>query len=95
VNFEWDENKRLSNIKKHGLDFADAHYVFDDKNVIKYPNGRENYDENRFNIIGELRNSIVTSVCYTDRNKNIRIISFRPASRKEKRLYYGNSTIHH
>lgn len=28
VDFTWDEVKRLSNLQKHGLDFADAHRVF-------------------------------------------------------------------
>jgi uncharacterized protein len=31
MEFPWDENKRLSNLAKHGLDFEDAHWVFTDE----------------------------------------------------------------
>jgi uncharacterized DUF497 family protein len=93
VFYEWDENKRLSNLKKHGLDFVDAYYVFEDKNAIICSDKRKKHAENRFNIIDEVRNSVVAFICYTNRNNNIRIISFRPASRKERRFYYGNSPI--
>jgi uncharacterized DUF497 family protein len=28
--FLWDEAKRKSNLEKHGLDFKDAHLIYDD-----------------------------------------------------------------
>jgi len=34
IAFEWDENKRLSNLAKHGLDFVDAVVVFSDQHLI-------------------------------------------------------------
>jgi uncharacterized DUF497 family protein len=36
----WDETKRLSNLKKHGLDFRDAHLVYDDPNKCTYDASR-------------------------------------------------------
>ena len=65
IKLEWDENKRLINLKKHELDFADAPYVFKDSNAVSYPDKKENYGEERFLIIGALRNIIVVVVCYT------------------------------
>ncbi len=82
IEFEWDEEKRLSNLEKHGLDFWDVHLVFKDKDKYEIEDTRKNYGEKRFITIGKMDNIIVTSVCHTDRNGKIRIISFRPAHKK-------------
>jgi uncharacterized DUF497 family protein len=37
----WDETKRLSNLKKHGLDFRDAHLVYDNPDKCTYDASRE------------------------------------------------------
>jgi uncharacterized protein len=34
MEFEWDENKRLINLEKHGLDFRDVDLVFSGKVVV-------------------------------------------------------------
>jgi len=95
MKYEWDENKRAINIKKHDLDFADAHFVFEDKNAVKYPDERNDYGEERFIIVGGIKDVLVASVCYCERNEKIRIISMRRASKKERGTYYGNSPILH
>jgi uncharacterized DUF497 family protein len=33
----WDEGKRQSNLRKHGLDFADAHLVYDSPAKVTFP----------------------------------------------------------
>jgi uncharacterized protein len=91
VVYEWDDRKNRENIAKHGLDFADAWQVFEDPNRLIFLDDRKNYKEKRFIAIGKVKEMIVTSVCFTNRNGNTRIISFRLASRKERRAYYGNS----
>ena len=94
--FEWDEDKRQSNLSKHGLDFWYASAVFDDAARIEYLDDRRDYGETRIRVIGKIRRGvladwIIIMLVYTDRNGNIRIISARPAHNKEKRLYNGNS----
>jgi uncharacterized DUF497 family protein len=89
MEFEWDEKKRLSNLKKHGLDFDFVEFVFDDINHITYES-IGSYTEKRFTTIGLFIDEIVTVVIHTGRNSIIRIISFRHASKKEKRFYYEN-----
>jgi uncharacterized DUF497 family protein len=32
--FEWDEQKRLFNLDKHGLDFLDVWAVFEERHLI-------------------------------------------------------------
>ena len=95
MKFEWDENKRLSNFKKHGLDFTDIYCVFEDEQAVSFENISKDFGEYRFITIGCYRNKFcIVVVVYTKRKEKIRIISFRKASKAERRLYYGNSTIH-
>ncbi len=86
MKFEWDENKNLSNIEKHGIDFNDAIYIFD-KQIISKEDIRKDYKEKRWIAIGLLNEHIVV-IIYTIRNKSIRIISVRLANRNEKNRYY-------
>ncbi|MDR1361107.1 MAG: BrnT family toxin [Rickettsiales bacterium] len=94
MNFEWDENKRKSNLEKHGLDFLRASRVFKDSNRIEQIDNRKEYGEIRIQVIGKirlfLRPVLVAFVVYTGRGGKKRIISARPASKEEKVVYYGN-----
>ena len=71
--FEWDEEKNKTNLKKHGIDFETAAFVFCDNDRLEY------YDE----VL------IVLVVVYTERKEAIRIISARKANNRERREYYG------
>ncbi len=67
MEFEWDENKRLSNIRKHGIDFADAEAVFEGDTVTVEDN-RFDYGEVRFITLGLLEGDVVV-VVYTEQKK--------------------------
>jgi uncharacterized DUF497 family protein len=90
MQFEWDDNKNQTNIEKHGFDLIIGALVWHDKSRIVAPDNRKDYGEDRFNCIGITEYGILT-VCYTMRGENIRIISARFASRKERRFYNDNS----
>lgn len=84
MNYEWDEGKRAANIKRHGIDFVNAPLVYE------YP-GKLTVDGHRG---GEVRKmdiatvrDITLTLIYTERSECVRIISFRRASRKERRHY--------
>ena len=81
--YTWDEAKRQSNLRKHGLDFADAPAVLEGDSYSTEDTSLQ-YSERRYNAIGSIYN-IVVSITYTERNDEIRIISFRRASRRETR----------
>ncbi len=53
MRYLWDEAKRLANLSKHGLDFADAEKVFAGPMVL-FEDGREDYGEQRMIGIGLL-----------------------------------------
>ena len=50
MRFIWDEAKRESNLRKHGLDFADAYRVFEGV-VVQQPDTRFHYDEHRSTVV--------------------------------------------
>jgi uncharacterized DUF497 family protein len=81
--FEWDENKRTSNLEKHGIDFEDAIEVFYGGSLLRRSH-RNN--EERWIAIGETEGRIVT-VVFTRRRDTLRIISARRARKNEERDY--------
>ena len=82
MNYEWDESKRLSNIRKHGIDFVDVPEVFADDAII-FEDTRFDYSESRYIVIGILKGRVVV-VAYTERKDTIRIISARKATSHEQ-----------
>lgn len=86
MNYEWDENKQVSNVKKHGVAFTDILSVFTDPRAVTAIDDRHDYGENRHNIIGAVC-GLVFCVAFTYRNDNIRIISARLAHKKERTSY--------
>lgn len=89
MNFTWDELKRQSNLKKHGLDFADAAKVFSGPLVL-FEDQRENYGAQRMIGIG-LLDCLVVLVVHVESDENIRIISMRKADSDETDLFYRNA----
>jgi hypothetical protein len=86
MTYEWDEQKRLANVKKHGIDFMDVPEVFD-SDVVIIPDERFDYGETRFLLIGILKSQVVV-VSYTERGENIRIISARKATKNEQIYFF-------
>ena len=84
VEFEWDENKRLSNIAKHGIDFRDAQLLFDGCPTVTTTGIRG--DEQR-NITTGIYGDRFYTVVWTHRNNRIRLISYRRARGEEERIY--------
>lgn len=87
--FTWDEKKRQANLKKHGLDFAYAQDVFD-TSTLTYEDKRYFYNERRFILVGYL-NGVPVSITYTEDDYEIRIISFRKASRRDTEFFHFNT----
>lgn len=88
MRFVWDEAKRDANLRKHGLDFADAETAFAG---ITYTieDRRFDYPERRFVTLGLLRDTVIV-MAHTETRATIRIISMRKATRNEQILYFEN-----
>lgn len=91
MEFDWDPNKVLHNLKKHGVDFQEAATVFADMLSITYPDPDHSGDEDRFVMIGLSKQNRLLIVAHTDREGLTRIISAREATRTERELYENES----
>lgn len=89
--FEWDDKKYKSNLKKHGVSFKDACFVFYDFNAVHFEDSKHSEKEVRFNVIGYTPKGLLF-VVYVEHLKNgkYRMISARKASKKEKGIYEKN-----
>ncbi len=85
VEFEWDANKFQINLEKHGVSFEEAAEVFFDP-FYQEGDATAN-DEPRNFILGYSRTQRLLLVVYVERRLRIRIISSRPATRIERKLY--------
>ncbi|GAB4468113.1 MAG: BrnT family toxin [Elainellaceae cyanobacterium] len=83
--YQWNRDKAAVNLRKHGIDFADATSVFSDDLAITIPDAR--FDEERFVTIGVDAFGRVLVVVYTMRSNEIRIISAHKATRQERQQY--------
>jgi hypothetical protein len=88
VEFEWDRRKALTNLRKHGIDFADAATVFYDDNAITMIDDSTD-DEDRFVSLGFDALGQILVVVFTWRDGRPRLISARRATRHERRQYEG------
>ena len=84
--FEWDEQKRCENIRKHKLDFRDCARVFRWHTVI-VPDERMDYGELRWRLFGMLMDRVVV-VIYVVRGNAFRVISMRKAKLHEQTFYF-------
>jgi uncharacterized DUF497 family protein len=84
IEYEWGEDKRLSNLARHGLDFRSVYPVYENpgKLILK---SRHSHEPRLVDIAEVERRAMV--LVYTLRSEAIRCISFRYAMRKERRIY--------
>lgn len=85
--FEWDEQKAIGNLQKHGISFERAALAFSDALGIELIDDRQEYGEERIQLIARESGELLT-IIYTERGSHIRIISARRASTHERNDYY-------
>lgn len=86
MRYEWDEAKNLTNIEKHGLDFADAPEVLTGR-CVTFVDDRFDYGEERFISIGTLKGRVVV-IAHAPRGPDVtRIISMRKGNRRDQKIY--------
>ena len=90
--FEWDPRKASANAAKHGVTFDDAVTVFLDPDALDGPGLAHSTVEARCLRLGQSADGRVLMVAYPlrrsdDDAENIRLISARPASKRERAAY--------
>jgi uncharacterized DUF497 family protein len=86
MEFTWSEAKRAANLKVHGLDFVDASNVFEGA-TYTFEDDRFSFSEQRFVTLGPLA-GIPVSIVHTENAHEIRVISFRKATKREAQIYF-------
>jgi hypothetical protein len=86
MRFEWDETKRRTNIRDHGIDFADLEPLFEGETVLILDD-RFDCGEYRFITLG-LLDGVVLVVVHTETDEVIHMISARKATKYEEKRYF-------
>jgi uncharacterized DUF497 family protein len=89
MELEWDEAKRLRNIRERGIDFAEA-IRFELQNSFTEQDLRFDYGEPRFVSIGYLDGRLHV-LCWTTRAGRLRVISLRKANEREQKKHSHRS----
>jgi hypothetical protein len=89
--FEWDDRKAAANAARHGVAFETARLAFEDAFAVAREDGRENYGELRYVLLGMVDNRLL-HVAYTTRGERVRIISARLAEPRERRRYHEENS---
>ena len=87
LRFSWDPRKAASNLRKHRLSFDEAVWAFEDPLSITIADPDHSPAEDRYLLIGISNQQRLLGVAHTERDGEIRLISARLASRRERATY--------
>lgn len=87
MRFEWDSNKADSNRSKHGVTFEEALTVFYDALAATFRDRQHSHGEQRCITIGYSVRDRLLVVCHTERARSVRLISSRPATKRERKRH--------
>lgn len=87
IEFEWDQHKAKTNIKKHRVSFREAATVLRDSLGITIFDPDHSENEDRFISIGMSKSGRLLLVAHTERENRVRIISARELNRLERKAY--------
>jgi uncharacterized DUF497 family protein len=88
VDYQWDRDKAKVNLKKHGVDLADAVGVFADPLALTIEDP-DSLEEPRWITLGTDFLGRLLVVVYTYRGDTVRLISARKSNKKERECYEG------
>ena len=88
--FDWDAENARANLRKHGVDLADAVAVFEDERGLTMRDELTAVDEQRYLTMGTDMRGRILVVAYTWRESRIRLFSARRATASERRRHRGN-----
>jgi uncharacterized DUF497 family protein len=87
MEFEWDLQKAKDNLRKHGVSFEEASLVFRDPFSFTYDDRKHSRVECRYATLGMSDQERILVVAHTMRGEQVRIISAREATPRERRWY--------
>ena len=87
LTFEWDEQKTQDNLRDHGVSFEECCTVFGDTLSLTIDDPLHSIEDDRLVTIGFSDSGRILVVVHTEREDNIRVISTRAATPRERRAY--------
>ena len=87
MDFEWDEGKAATNLRKHGVSFEEGSSVFYDPLAVTGSDPDHSEGEERWVTFGLSSAGRLLVVSHAERGEAIRIISARFATQSERRIY--------
>lgn len=87
MEFEWNPQKAEKNQSKHRISFTEAATVFNDLFGSTVFDPDHSAEENRYIMVGMSNNFRLLIVAFSERDNRIRIISARPLTRAERKVY--------
>jgi hypothetical protein len=90
--FEWDKGNRDKNWKRHQVSNGECEEVFFNLPLLIEPDPQHSQTESRYYLLGQTNSGRRLFVVFTVRGDQIRIISARDMSRKERRMYDEQSS---
>ena len=87
MNFEWESEKAAENLERHGIAFEEAATAFGDPLSITIGDPDHSEAEDRFILLGMTFRGRLVVVVHTDRGENVRLISARIPTRRERQSY--------
>jgi len=88
--FEWDDEKAISNLKKHDVSLEEGATIFNDPLIATIFDPDHSDDEERYISIGISVQGRLLVVVHTEREERIRLISCRKATNTERKAYEKN-----
>ncbi len=88
--FQWDPNKARANERKHGISFNEASSAFGDPLSLTIYDPDHSRHEKRYILIGETMSRRLIVISHAEKGNMIRIISARPATKRERKTYEEN-----
>lgn len=95
--FDWDDDKAAANLRKHGVEFLEAMTVLADPLAMTFYDAQHSDDEERWVSVGRSAGGALLLVIHTffatgPSNALVRIISARPAAKRERQQYEQESS---
>ncbi len=92
LGFDWDQWNREKNEKRHGVTTMECEQAFFNKPLIISHDEKHSQEEMRYFSLGKTHAKRLLTIVFTLRNGKVRVISARPMSRKERKLYEKEET---
>lgn len=87
ISFLWDKGNLDKNLKKHNVTNKEAEETFENKPRFIFEDEKHSVNEKRYGLFGQTDRGRLLSIVYTMRKDEIRIITARDMSIRERRSY--------